>query len=122
MASTSLPNVIIIEQPAGFFRYRYESEGKSRIPGASTKPNNRTFPTIQILGYIGKVLIIISCVTKDEPHRRHPHNIVGNGECFKHGIYVDFVNVGATNTFTFNGLGIQCISVKKGIQYIFNNI
>lgn len=62
----------IIEQPASkALRFRYECEGRSAgsIPGASSTPENKTFPTIKIEGYQGRAVVVVSCVTKDDPYR-----------------------------------------------------
>lgn len=64
--------VVIIEQPAQKgLRFRYECEGRSAgsIPGAKSTPENRTYPTIQIVGYRGRAIVVVSCVTKDPPYR-----------------------------------------------------
>ncbi|KAH1026563.1 hypothetical protein HUJ05_000209 [Dendroctonus ponderosae] len=61
----------IIEQPASkALRFRYECEGRSAgsIPGASSTPESKTFPEIQIVGYQGRAVVVVSCVTKDEPY------------------------------------------------------
>lgn len=66
------PCVKIVEQPASkALRFRYECEGRSAgsIPGASSTPENKTFPEIQICGYKGRAVVVVSCVTKDEPYR-----------------------------------------------------
>lgn len=64
----------IIEQPATKAkRFRYESESKSHrggvIPGTHSSPDNKTFPTIQIINYNGPAVVVVSCVTKDRPYR-----------------------------------------------------
>lgn len=64
--------VKIIEQPASkALRFRYECEGRSAgsIPGVSSTPENKTFPSIKIFGYTGKAVVVVSCVTKDPPYR-----------------------------------------------------
>lgn len=66
------PVVKITEQPASkALRFRYECEGRSAgsIPGVSSTPENKTFPAIQIAGYQGRAVVVVSCVTKDAPHR-----------------------------------------------------
>lgn len=66
------PRVVITEQPAQrSLRFRYECEGRSAgsIPGANSTPENRTYPTIQIVGYRGRAIVVVSCVTKDQPYR-----------------------------------------------------
>lgn len=64
--------VEIVEQPASkAMRFRYECEGRSAgsIPGQSSTPENKTFPTIRVVGYKGKAVVVVSCVTKDQPYR-----------------------------------------------------
>lgn len=64
--------VKITEQPAPkALRFRYECEGRSAgsIPGVYSTPDNKTFPSIQIIGYNGRAVVVVSCVTKDAPYR-----------------------------------------------------
>ncbi|XP_018577945.1 embryonic polarity protein dorsal-like [Anoplophora glabripennis] len=115
-ALVRLPYVRIIEQPASkALRFRYECEGRcaGSIPGASSTPQKKTFPTIQIVGHRGRAMVVVSCVTKDTPHRPHPHNLVGKEGC-KKGVCT--LNV-PTDTMTvhFSNLGIQCVK-KKDIE------
>lgn len=66
------PYVKITEQPAGkALRFRYECEGRSAgsIPGVNSTPENKTYPTIEIVGYKGRAVVVVSCVTKDSPYR-----------------------------------------------------
>lgn len=108
--------VRIIEQPASkALRFRYECEGRSAgsIPGASSTPENKTFPTIQVQGYRGKAIVVVSCVTKDPPYRPHPHNLVGREGCRKGVCTLDISP--DTMTVTFSNLGIQCVK-KKDIE------
>ncbi|XP_076629052.1 dorsal isoform X1 [Colletes latitarsis] len=111
-----LPYVEIIEQPASkALRFRYECEGRSAgsIPGVNSTPENKTFPSIRIVGYKGRAVVVVSCVTKDQPHRPHPHNLVGKEAC-KRGVCT--VEVSSENmTVTFANLGIQCVK-KKDIE------
>ncbi|XP_043519473.1 embryonic polarity protein dorsal-like isoform X1 [Frieseomelitta varia] len=111
-----LPYVEIIEQPASkALRFRYECEGRSAgsIPGINSTPENKTFPSIRIVGYKGRAVVVVSCVTKDRPHRPHPHNLVGKESC-KRGVCT--VEVSPENmTVTFANLGIQCVK-KKDIE------
>ncbi|XP_076173751.1 dorsal isoform X4 [Ptiloglossa arizonensis] len=111
-----LPYVEIIEQPASkALRFRYECEGRSAgsIPGVNSTPENKTFPSIKIVGYKGRAVVVVSCVTKDQPHRPHPHNLVGKEAC-KRGVCT--VEVSSENmTVTFANLGIQCVK-KKDIE------
>ncbi|KZC09125.1 Embryonic polarity protein dorsal [Dufourea novaeangliae] len=111
-----LPYVEIIEQPASkALRFRYECEGRSAgsIPGVNSTPENKTFPSIRIMGYKGRAVVVVSCVTKDQPHRPHPHNLVGKEAC-KRGVCT--VEVSSENmTVTFANLGIQCVK-KKDIE------
>lgn len=66
------PEVRIIEQPASkALRFRYECEGRSAgsIPGVNSTSENKTYPTIQVQGHQGRAVVVVSCVTKDEPFR-----------------------------------------------------
>lgn len=119
--------VIITEQPASkALRFRYECEGRSAgsIPGANSTPENKTFPTIQIVGYKGRAVVVVSCVTKDEwvnskgeiqkgKYLPHPHNLVGKEGC-KKGVCTIQIN-NDDMTVTFSNLGIQCVK-KKDIE------
>lgn len=85
---TGVPAVKIIEQPARcalrfvpltkkfvmtnhdymdaddmMIRFRYECEGRSAgsIPGANATPENKTFPTIQVVNYKGPAVVVVSC-------------------------------------------------------------
>lgn len=69
--STS-PYVIITEQPAPkALRFRYECEGRSAgsIPGVNSTPDTKTYPTIQVINYVGRAVVVVSCVTKDFPYK-----------------------------------------------------
>lgn len=66
------PYVKITEQPAGkALRFRYECEGRSAgsIPGVNSTPECKTYPTIEIVGYKGRAVVVVSCVTKDYPYK-----------------------------------------------------
>ncbi|XP_046812590.1 embryonic polarity protein dorsal isoform X2 [Lucilia cuprina] len=106
----------IVEQPAPKgLRFRYICEGRSAgsIPGVHSTPENKTFPTIEVEGYEGKVKIVVSCVTKDEPYRPHPHNLVGKEGC-EYGVCLATIN-GPPMRAVFSNLGIQCVK-KKDIK------
>uniref|UniRef100_A0A452U1M3 RELA proto-oncogene, NF-kB subunit n=1 Tax=Ursus maritimus TaxID=29073 RepID=A0A452U1M3_URSMA len=79
-AQASGPYVEIIEQPKQRgMRFRYKCEGRSAgsIPGERSTDTTKTHPTIKINGYTGPGTVRISLVTKDPPHRPHPHELVG---------------------------------------------
>lgn len=66
------PYAEIIEQPAPkALRFRYECEGRSAgsIPGVTSTSDNKTFPTLQIRNYNGRAVVVVSCVTKDQPYK-----------------------------------------------------
>uniref|UniRef100_A0A1A9WBI7 RHD domain-containing protein n=1 Tax=Glossina brevipalpis TaxID=37001 RepID=A0A1A9WBI7_9MUSC len=110
------PCVKIIEQPASkALRFRYECEGRSAgsIPGVNSTSENKTYPTIEIVGYKGRAVVVVSCVTKDEPYRPHPHNLVGKEGC-KKGVCTIEINSETMRT-VFSNLGIQCVK-KKDIE------
>ncbi|XP_037298148.1 LOW QUALITY PROTEIN: embryonic polarity protein dorsal [Manduca sexta] len=107
-----MPYVVVVQQPASkALRFRYECEGRSAgsIPGASSTPENRTFPAIKIIGYTGTVSIVVSCVTKDEPYRPHPHNLVGRDHCDRGVFSVRTEITDENNEYQFRNLGIQCV-------------
>jgi len=104
--------VRILEQPASKgLRFRYECEGRSAgsIPGTSSSQDNKTFPTIQVIGYTGKAVVVVSCVTNDAPYKSHPHNLVGKEGC-KKGVCT--IHMNEDMTASFPNLGIQCVKKK----------
>jgi len=104
--------VRMLEQPASKgLRFRYECEGRSAgsIPGSASTQENRTFPTIQVVGYTGRAVVVVSCVTFDPPYRPHPHNLVGKEGC-KKGVCT--IPLGENMTVSFPNLGIQCVKKK----------
>ncbi|XP_055309573.1 embryonic polarity protein dorsal-like isoform X2 [Sitodiplosis mosellana] len=117
-SNSPYPNafVKITEQPAPkALRFRYECEGRSAgsIPGASSTPDNKTYPGIQVVNYRGRAVVVVSCVTKDKPYRAHPHKLVGKDICSKGVCTLEINN--ETMTATFANLGIQCVK-KKDIE------
>ncbi|XP_052895493.1 proto-oncogene c-Rel-like [Anopheles moucheti] len=115
--ATQRPYVEITEQPhPKALRFRYECEGRSAgsIPGVSTTTKHKTFPSIQVHGYRGRAVVVVSCVTKEGPeHKPHPHNLVGKEGC-KKGVCTVEIN-STTMSYTFNNLGIQCVK-KKDVE------
>ncbi|XP_011706571.1 PREDICTED: embryonic polarity protein dorsal-like, partial [Wasmannia auropunctata] len=108
------PYVEILEQPAKALRFRYESESSaSSVFGVNSTPENKTFPSIRIVGYQGRAMVVVSCVTKDAPYKPHPHNLVDKEVC-KQGVCT--VEIPSSNmAITFSNLGIQCVK-KKNIE------
>ncbi|KRT81254.1 hypothetical protein AMK59_5636 [Oryctes borbonicus] len=103
---------IIVEQPAEKrIRFRYACEGRltGSIPGVNSTPERKTYPTIKIEGYKGKVTVVVSCVTKEKPYRAHPHNLVGS-DCKSGVCYVKVPE--DTMTVSFQNLGIRCVTKK----------
>merc|ERR1711892_250657 len=109
------PFVRVQEQPASHklrFRYQCEGRGAGALQGQFSTSDKKTFPKIQILGYKGPAVVVVSCVTHDsDPPKAHPHNLVspasvGRDEC-KKGVCT--VNVNNDDmTVEFQHLGIQC--------------
>ncbi|XP_043289571.1 embryonic polarity protein dorsal-like [Venturia canescens] len=107
------PYVEIVEQPASkALRFRYECEGRSAgsIPGANSSSEYKTYPTIKICNYQGRGIVVVSCVTKDQPYRPHPHSLVGKGTC-KTGVCRMEITPGHP-IVSFVNLGIQCVKKK----------
>ncbi|XP_068424050.1 proto-oncogene c-Rel [Clinocottus analis] len=112
------PAIQIYEQPKQRgMRFRYKCEGRSAgsIPGDKSSDNNRSYPSLQILNYCGKGKVRVYLVTKNEPYRPHPHDLVGK-DC-KDGFYE--AEFGPDRrVIAFQNLGIQCVrrrEVKEAI-------
>ncbi|XP_066534570.1 proto-oncogene c-Rel isoform X2 [Hoplias malabaricus] len=107
------PCVQIFEQPKQRgMRFRYKCEGRSAgsIPGERSSDNNRTYPSIQILGTCRKGKVRVSLVTKNEPYRPHPHDLVGK-DC-KDGYYEAEFGP-ERRVIAFQNLGIQCVRRRE---------
>ncbi|KAK2531735.1 Rel [Columba guinea] len=112
MAGGPEPYIEIFEQPRQRgMRFRYKCEGRSAgsIPGEHSTENNKTFPSIQILNYFGKVKIRTTLVTKNEPYKPHPHDLVGK-DC-RDGYYEAEFGP-ERRVLSFQNLGIQCVKKK----------
>ncbi|XP_028278604.1 proto-oncogene c-Rel isoform X2 [Parambassis ranga] len=107
------PEIQIFEQPKQRgMRFRYKCEGRSAgsIPGEKSSDNNRTYPSVQILNYCGKGKVRVYLVTKSEPYRPHPHDLVGK-DC-KDGFYE--AEFGPDRrVIAFQNLGIQCVRRRE---------
>ncbi|XP_042302822.1 LOW QUALITY PROTEIN: proto-oncogene c-Rel [Sceloporus undulatus] len=122
MADGHEPYIEICEQPRQRgMRFRYKCEGRSAgsIPGEHSTDINRTFPSIQILNYVGKVKIRVTLVTKDEPYRPHPHRLVGK-DC-ENGYYEAEFGP-ERRVLIFQNLGIQCVTKRKVKESIITRI
>ncbi|KAM9317896.1 proto-oncogene c-Rel [Pholidichthys leucotaenia] len=107
------PAIQIFEQPKQRgMRFRYKCEGRSAgsIPGEKSSDNNRTYPSLQILNFCGKGKVRVYLVTKNEPYRPHPHDLVGK-DC-KDGFYE--AEFGPDRrVIAFQNLGIQCVRRRE---------
>ncbi|RUS74561.1 hypothetical protein EGW08_017667 [Elysia chlorotica] len=111
------PWVQILEQPKSRgLRFRYECEGRSAgsVPGENSTNDHRTYPTIKVHNYSGPAIIVVSCVTKENPPhcKPHPHAIVGR-DC-KKGVCTLRVK-DTTDKIIFPQIGIQCAK-KKDVE------
>ncbi|XP_062371748.1 transcription factor p65 [Sardina pilchardus] len=105
------PYTEIIEQPkARGMRFRYKCEGRSAgsIPGEKTNDTTKTHPAIKVHNYSGPIRVRISLVTKTEPYKPHPHELVGK-DC-RHGYYE--ADLQERRVHSFQNLGIQCVKKK----------
>lgn len=121
-AQASGPFVEIIEQPKQRgMRFRYKCEGRSAgsIPGERSTDTTKTHPTIKINGYTGPGTVRISLVTKDPPHRPHPHELVGK-DC-RDGFYEAELCPDRC-IHSFQNLGIQCVKKRDLEQAISQRI
>ncbi|KAM9804061.1 putative transcription factor p65 homolog [Neosynchiropus ocellatus] len=116
------PTIRIFEQPKqrGMrFRYRVEGRSAGSIPGERSTENNRTYPSIEILNFYGRGKVRVHLVTKNEPFRPHPHDLVGR-DC-KDGYYeADFGP--DRKVITFQNLGIQCVKKREVKDAILKRI
>lgn len=107
----SRPYIEIIEQPKQRgMRFRYKCEGRSAgsIPGEKSNDTTKTHPAIKVHNYSGPLRVRISLVTKNSPHKPHPHELVGK-DC-KHGYYE--ADLQERRIHSFQNLGIQCVKKK----------
>ncbi|KAK3507458.1 hypothetical protein QTP70_021826 [Hemibagrus guttatus] len=105
------PCIEIIEQPkARGMRFRYKCEGRSAgsIPGEKSNDSTKTHPAIKVHNYSGPIRVRISLVTKNQPYKPHPHELVGK-DC-KHGYYE--ADLPERRIHSFQNLGIQCVKKK----------
>lgn len=116
MESKRKAYVRILEQPqAKALRFRYICEGRSAgsIPGVRSTAENKTYPAIQVMGYKGPAVVVVSCVTVDPPYRPHPHNLVGKEGC-KKGVCTMTIGNDSMQC-VFSNLGIQCVK-KRDVE------
>ncbi|XP_074038060.1 dorsal-related immunity factor Dif isoform X2 [Leptinotarsa decemlineata] len=115
------PRIRILEQPAPKilrFRYLCESRSAGSFPGINSSPDNPTYPTIQIVGYKGRAIVQVSCVTKDPPYRAHPFNLVSkaNNTDYKNGICKVKVDTNENyGVIQFKNMGVQCVK-RRGMS------
>ncbi|XP_068567558.1 transcription factor RelB isoform X2 [Cebidichthys violaceus] len=113
------PKLVVLEEPKERgMRFRYECEGRSAgsILGASSTETNKSQPTIEIQGpieHLKRVTVTVSLVTKDPPHRPHPHCLVGKDCPNGSGICVVTLNPQSNRRHSFANLGIQCVRRKE---------
>ncbi|KAM9601448.1 proto-oncogene c-Rel isoform 1-T1 [Trichechus inunguis] len=116
------PYIEIIEQPRQRgMRFRYKCEGRSAgsIPGEHSTDNNRTYPSIQIMNYYGKGKVRITLVTKNDPYKPHPHDLVGK-DC-RDGYYEAEFGQERRPLF-FQNLGIRCVKKKEVKEAVISRI
>ncbi|KAM6972889.1 transcription factor RelB [Aplochiton taeniatus] len=113
------PKLVVTEEPKERgMRFRYECEGRSAgsILGASSTETKKTLPAIELqcpVGNIKKATITVSLVTKDFPHRPHPHCLVGKDCAEGSGICVVSLKPQIDRHHSFSNLGIQCVRRKE---------
>merc|ERR1712214_143772 len=110
------PVLRILEQPASHklrFRYKCEGRGAGALQGERSSAEKKTFPKIQIVGYKGPAVVVVSCVTHDsEIPKTHPHNLVSPASVGRDGCKKGVCTMNVNNdemTVEFPHLGIQCV-------------
>merc|ERR1712123_140050 len=122
LSNDQKPHLRIVEQPksnALRFRYQCEGRGAGALQGQHSTSERKTFPKIQIVGYKGPAVVVVSCVAHDtELPRAHPHNLVSPASVGRDGCKkgVCTMNVNCDDMMLeFQHLGIQCVR-KKDIE------
>ncbi|GCC45021.1 hypothetical protein chiPu_0029070 [Chiloscyllium punctatum] len=87
----------------------------ARTPSSSLKPRASAF---QIVNYLGPARIRICLVTKKEPYKPHPHDLVGK-DC-KDGYYE--ADLPERSVHSFQNLGIQCVKKREVAMAIQSRI
>lgn len=64
-----------------------------------------------MVGYKGRAVVVVSCVTADAPYRPHPHSLVGKEGC-KKGVCTLEIPPDSM-AMSFQSLGIQCVKKKE---------
>merc|ERR1712232_1403725 len=110
------PTVRILEQPASHklrFRYKCEGRGAGALQGERSSAEKKTFPKIQIVGYKGPAVVVVSCVTHDsDVPKTHPHNLVSPASVGRDGCKKGVCTMNVNNdemSVEFPHLGIQCV-------------
>merc|ERR1712154_632571 len=116
------PVVRILEQPASHklrFRYKCEGRGAGALQGERSSPEKKTFPKIQIVGYKGPAVVVVSCVTHDSDiPKTPPHNLVSPASVGRDGCKKGVCTMNVNNedmAVEFQHLGIQCVR-KKDVE------
>nr|AYP27512.1 Rel-b [Eudontomyzon morii] len=93
-------------------RFRYECEGRcaGSILGDRSTDSNKTYPAVKLVNCTGPAKVRVSLVSKNDPHRPHPHSLVGK-DC-SDGVCEMDVSSGVT-IVQFQNLGIQCVKKKE---------
>ena len=114
--SLKKPYLKILEQPKSNtlrFRYQCEGRGAGALQGERSSPEKKTFPKIQIVGYKGPAVVVVSCVTHDsEVPKTHPHNLVSPASVGRDGCKKGVCTMNVNNeemSVEFPHLGIQCV-------------
>merc|ERR1712073_252838 len=75
--------------------------------------DKKTFPKIQIVGYKGPAVVVVSCVTHDsDVPKTHPHNLVSPASVGRDGCKKGVCTMNVNNeemSVEFPHLGIQCV-------------
>merc|ERR1712038_2243784 len=114
--SLKKPYLKILEQPKSNtlrFRYQCEGRGAGALQGERSTSERKTFPKIQIVGYKGPAVVVVSCVTHDsEVPKTHPHNLVSPASVGREGCKKGVCTMNVNNeemSVEFPHLGIQCV-------------
>ena len=94
-----------------------QGRGAGALQGERSTADKKTFPRVQICGYRGPAVVVVSCVTAEAgetapPPRTHPHNLVSPASVGREGCKKGVCTVYCNNedmTVEFPHLGVQCV-------------
>ena len=109
---TSMPRLVINEQPKSAFRFRYNCEGSSHgaLLGSKSEKGRKSYPSVYIEKYFGCAVVVASLVPAktDEPH---PFSLTGRG--VHNGLHITEIRDGTKQGTEVRLKDLSILHVKK---------